>query len=33
LRCSSGLYVKGLKPQEYFGPYAVNRYDVVWLDK
>jgi peptide/nickel transport system substrate-binding protein len=26
-------YVKGLKPQEYFGLYDVNRYDVVWLDK
>ena len=26
-------YVKGLKPQEYFGLYDVNRYDVVWLEK
>ena len=26
-------YVKGLRPQEYFGLYDVNRYDVVWLDK
>jgi len=25
--------VKGLKPQEYFGLYDVNRYDVVWLEK
>jgi peptide/nickel transport system substrate-binding protein len=26
-------YVKGLKPQEYFGLYDVNRYDVIWLEK
>ncbi len=26
-------YVKGIRPQEYFGLYDVNRYDVAWLDK